>query len=77
MPDRAFPPETTEGWFAFHQVLTWNRPALRAMSADSRTAMRSSAERTLTELATPAAGGWTAVVPLIGSRGDVMLVHFR
>src|SRR6185312_13265049 len=28
-------------------------------------------------LACPAEGGWTAAAPLIGSRADVMLIHFR
>ena len=26
---RAHPPETTEGWYAFHQILSFDRPALR------------------------------------------------
>ena len=69
----AHPPETTEGWYVFHQVLRVNRDALRALTRDS---LRD-AERALAALATPAAGGWSAVVPLIGSRADVMLVHFR
>jgi chlorite dismutase len=34
------------------------------------------AER-LEGMAAPASGGWSAVVPLLGSRGDVMLMHFR
>ncbi|MEO8623709.1 MAG: hydrogen peroxide-dependent heme synthase [bacterium] len=70
---RAHPPETTEGWYVFHQVFKWNRAAVRGLTADSR----AEAERELTALATPSVGGWSAVVPLIGSRADVMLVHFR
>jgi len=38
---------------------------------------RASAEDALRELATPADGGWSAVVGLIGSAADVMFVHFR
>ena len=74
---RAHPPETTEGWYALHQVFTWNRLALRSISGEHRLVLRPQAERTLTALAAPAAGGWSAVVPLIGSRADVMFVHFR
>lgn len=74
---RAHPPETTEGWYALHQVLTWDRPALRALGGDERAARCDEAERILTASATPASGGWSAVVPLIGSSADVMLVHFR
>jgi peroxiredoxin len=73
----ALPPETTEGWYAFHQLLAWDRPALRAIPPESLPTLRQQAERVLTALATPASGGWSAVVPLIGSRADVMLIHFR
>jgi chlorite dismutase len=73
----AQPPETTEGWYAFHQILAWDRPAMRALSAGARGEMRRDATAALDRLASPADGGWTAVVPLIGSRADVMLVHFR
>src|SRR5690242_2061929 len=74
---RAHPPETTEGWYAFHQILSFDRPALRALWRDERTRLRVDAEAALDAAATPARGGWSAVVPLIGSRADVMLVHFR
>lgn len=39
--------------------------------------LRPHAERVLASLAAPANGGWSAVVPLIGNRADVMFVHFR
>lgn len=73
----AYPPETTEGWYAFHQVLAWDRPALRATPAGELASLQHSAIEKLDALAVPAVGGWTSIVPLIGSRGDVMLVHFR
>jgi len=74
---RAHPPETTEGWYAFHQILSFDRAALRALSRDERTRLCVDAETALDAAASPARGGWSAVVPLIGSRADVMLVHFR
>ena len=74
---RAHPPETTEGWYAFHQILAFDRPALRAIAPDERTRLRLEAEQALDAAAAPPTGGWSAVVPLVGSRGDVMLVHFR
>ncbi len=74
---RAHPPETTEGWYALHQVFAWDGPALGAMLKAPGIDVLDSAERLLTELAAPSSGGWTAVVPLIGSSADVMLVHFR
>lgn len=73
----AHPPETTEGWYVFHQILRWNRAALRELRSTSLASARADAERTLTTLASPDGGGWSAVVPLVGSRADVMLVHFR
>jgi len=74
---RAHPPETTEGWYALHQVFAWNRPALRAIPDAALSTQKSQAEKTLASLAAPAHGGWSAVVPLIGNRSEVMLVHFR
>jgi len=73
----AYPPETTEGWYVLHQVLAWDRPALRALTGEQRIRQRDEAANALGQLASPAGGGWTAVVPLIGSRADVMLLHFR
>jgi len=74
---RAHPPETTEGWYAFHQILAFDRAALRGIAAHDRNRIRVEAESALDAASTPAAGGWSAVVPLVGSRADVMLVHFR
>ena len=74
---RAHPPETTEGWYAFHQLLAVDRAALRGVAADERSRIRLEAETALDAASSPASGGWSAVVPLVGSRADVMLVHFR
>jgi chlorite dismutase len=74
---RAHPPETTEGWYAFHHVLSLDRASLRAMSDDARATLRDEAQLALDVAAKPSGEGWSAVVPLVGSRADVMLVHFR
>jgi chlorite dismutase len=74
---RAHPPETTEGWYAFHQILAVDRAALRAIGRDLRARICIEAEHALDAASKPAVGGWSAVVPLVGSRADVMLVHFR
>jgi hydrogen peroxide-dependent heme synthase len=74
---RAHPPETTEGWYALHQVFSVDRAALRALPAAERAQLGAYAEAALAAAAAPVGEGWSAVVPLIGSRGDVMLVHFR
>ncbi len=74
---RAHPPETTEGWYALHQVFTTDRAALRALPPESLPVHARQAETVLGALASPSGGGWSAVVPLIGSVSDLMLVHFR
>jgi chlorite dismutase len=73
----AHPPETVEGWYALHQLLRVDRGALRASAATARAGALASAERALRDLAQPSDGGWSAVVSLVGSPADVMLIHFR
>ena len=73
----AVPPETLEGWYSLHQVFRLDRAALRKLPGEARAEMASAAGDALDEMAAPAAGGWTGVVELAGSRADVMLVHFR
>ena len=73
----AHPPETLEGWYALHQVFRLDRPALRERADGDLAAVRDRARAALDDLGSPAEGGWSAVVPLVGSVGDVLLVHFR
>jgi chlorite dismutase len=73
----AHPPETVEGWYALHQAFSLDRPLVRDGHAGMDGDILRSAQRALEELACPAGGGWSAVVPLIGSRADVLLMHFR
>jgi peroxiredoxin len=77
METNAYPAETVEGWYALHQMLGVDRPALRAMGAERIAGALRDAAATLDALATPAEGGWSAIVPLVGSRADVMLMHLR
>ncbi len=74
---RAFPPETTEGWYALHQVLAWDRAALRLLSTADLARQGDELASAFEAMAPDSAVGWSAVVPLIGSSADVMLVHFR
>ena len=75
--ESAYPAETVEGWFALHQMLAYDRPMLRGMFGDPLSGAVRAAGATLEAIASPSEGGWTAVVPLVGSRADVMLVHLR
>src|SRR5688572_12735329 len=81
MTQTAHPPETAEGWYALHQIFSADRRALRALDTGRRAAIGSSAVEHLCGLIRQndgsAGGGWSALVTLIGSPGDVMLVHFR
>jgi hydrogen peroxide-dependent heme synthase len=76
-PTNAYPAETVEGWYALHRMLAVDRSALRAMGGDDLAGAVRSAVATLEALERPHEGGWSAVVPLVGSRADVMLMHFR
>jgi peroxiredoxin len=73
----AYPAETVEGWYALHQMLGVDRATLRAHGSERVANAIRSAAATLDALATPQEGGWSALVPLVGSRADVMLVHLR
>ncbi|HET7374583.1 MAG TPA: chlorite dismutase family protein [Gemmatimonadaceae bacterium] len=74
MPSRpttapAHAPETLEGWYALHQVFSRERgsAASGVVSASPRT----------TAGASPDTAGWSAYFRLIGSRADLLAVHFR
>jgi chlorite dismutase len=77
METNAYPAETVEGWYALHQMFAVDRPALRAMGSDRLGTAARAATAMLDSLAEPDGGGWSAVVPLVGSRADVMLIHLR
>jgi chlorite dismutase len=71
------PPETLEGWYALHQLFTLDRNALRGLKPDALRDVRCETGESLARLTRPDAEGWSAVVSLIGSTADVLLMHFR
>src|SRR5260221_2154082 len=73
---RAHPPETTEGWYALHQVFAWDGPALGAMLKAPGIDVLDSAERLLTELAAPSSGGWAALLPPVRSSAPPGVLRF-
>src|SRR5688572_19208653 len=78
MPRPVLPPETLEGWYALHQLFSVDHAALRALPAADRGVLLEEAGAGLARLeATGEGEGWSRVVPLVGSRADVLLVHFR
>jgi len=61
----AHPPETLEGWYVLHQIFS-------NISNETGTRVDS------TQIELPKADeGWSAAVDLIGSRSDLMVMHFR
>jgi peroxiredoxin len=72
----AHPPETIEGWYVLHQLFRVERGMAREWAGERLDELKESMRRCLERLAAPGEG-WSAVVQLVGSEGDVMLVHFR
>lgn len=73
----ALPPETLEGWYALHQIWALDRASLRALEPSRQAALVDEFTSTWEDIVAPGGGGWSAVVSLVGSVGDVMVVHFR
>jgi chlorite dismutase len=69
-------PETLEGWSLLHQMFRVRWPEWLALDVAERTRR---AELCATALAALTGGdsGTTALVTLLGHKGDLMLVHFR
>ncbi len=77
MEPTVYPPETIEGWYALHQIFALDRVATRSVTALGLESMSESAASAIKEIGSPKDGGWSVLAPLIGSRADVMLIHFR
>jgi chlorite dismutase len=71
-----FVPETFEGWSVLHQMFRVKWPGLRTLTAKRRQELVSSAGTALPGPEDTSAGA-TALVQLLGHKGDLMLVHFR
>ena len=71
---QAHPPETLEGWYALHQVFSRVPGSTRAASSDAAHEPPPASAASVTD----ADGlGWSAFFRLIGSRADLLAVHFR
>ena len=82
-PILAHPPETLEGWYALHQIFRFPQgkpdPAhLARLAAKAKTGFGRPRSKTARSRKTNSAGGgWTTFVRLIGSRSDLLAIHFR
>lgn len=74
--DIALPPETLEGWYVLHQLFRVERGMAREWAGERLEELKDAMQLCLERLAAPGEG-WSAVVQLVGSEGDVMFVHFR
>ena len=72
----ALPPETLEGWYVLHQLFRVERGMAREWAGERLDELKDGMQACLERLAAPA-DGWSAVVQLVGSEADVMLLHFR
>lgn len=71
-----FVPETLEGWSVLHQMFRVRWSEIRQMSNASRREVTASLGTSLRGPQDPQAGA-TALIQLLGHKGDLMLVHFR
>src|SRR3954463_2304633 len=87
-PAIAHPPATLEGWFALHQIFRIDRErvgqrkldtmieaAAAAVASDSAPASATKSKKQ--KIAPRRVQGWSAVVKVIGSTADIMVIHFR
>ena len=74
-PAPATAPETLEGWYALHQIFSIDRQALR--SKPGVVAGHDTSGVDATQGGSPGTDGWSAIVTLIGSKADLLVIHFR
>jgi len=68
-------PETLEGWCVLHQIFRVKWSDVRQLSEGERQDL---GEQAVAALRSPGAGeGATALVAMLGHKGDLMLIHFR
>jgi chlorite dismutase len=70
-------PETVDGWCVVHQIYRVNFHELAALSAGERSALAAQYAELLSPWQTCSENGQSAAYHLIGSKGDLLLLHFR
>jgi chlorite dismutase len=69
-------PETLEGWSILHQMFRVRWPEWRALPRGTRQAAAAQAAAALAAMESDG-GGPSALVQMLGHKGDLMLIHFR
>ncbi|HEY5219963.1 MAG TPA: hydrogen peroxide-dependent heme synthase [Gemmatimonadaceae bacterium] len=77
MTTQALAPETLEGWYMLQQAFALDRAALRQLPASDLEGMGREFAARMATLAHHDAGGWSALVSVIGSRADLVMMHVR
>jgi chlorite dismutase len=77
METPALPPETLEGWYALHQLYTVDRTALRALAPEALRDLRCDTADSLAAITRHDGDGWSALVSLVGSSANLLVMHFR
>ena len=74
--DRTGPivPATLDGWSLLHQAFRLRWPALQKLSPAARAELAAGAAPAF---APPASGGGSALIQLLGHKGDLLIVHAR
>lgn len=72
----AHPPETAEGWYALHQIFRIDGAEAHRLAGASSPLFGDLTASEPTASGEPGPG-WSAAVRLVGSRDDVMFIHFR
>jgi chlorite dismutase len=72
-----FVPETLEGWSALHLMYRVNWGQLATSDAGARAQMADEVVTTLAATLPDASAGATALVQLLGHKGDLMVIAFR
>jgi len=78
MTTPALAPETLEGWYQLQQAFAVNRAALRALPSADRDAVAREFAAAMAEVSGgDGSEGWSTLVSLVGSKADLMVMHFR
>ena len=72
-----FVPETHEGWSALHLVFRVDWPRLGGLPPGERARMAAEVEQALGATVPRPADGGSALVQLLGHKGDLMVIVFR
>ena len=69
--------QTLEGWYALHQIFSIDRQAVATGATDGAEPERNDTDASRNDAPHGEPNGWSTNVELIGSKADLMAIHFR